>query len=105
MTKSNPPPGAKSVLQFEIELTAFAAELERQARALFESEAAKGSARIGLATANQLAQSAIKAANAAAALALQREQHDHVKWLVAESRRMDGVDRGERPRMRRKADS
>lgn len=92
---SMPPSGTVSVLDHERRLLEMAELLEKKARALLDNDA-----RIGAATGNQLALSAVKYRNAAAELASRREELDHRAELLAHHKLMLGI-KGDR-RLKRK---
>lgn len=99
-TKQKPPPGCHDALEHERHFTTLADELERQALALLkESEGA----RIGLATARNLADCAVKARRSAAELARWREENETTASQLREMREMRGGHvLPPRPRLRRK---
>lgn len=99
---TKPKPGVYDALEHERHFTQLADELERQAmRLLVESDGA----RVGLATARNLADAAVKARRSAAELSRWREENEATERGFAELRTMRG---GEvlppRPRLRRKGE-
>lgn len=98
-TKPTPPKGCADLLEHERKLTALAELLETHAKALFD-EATPGQ-RIGLATANQLAASAVNARRRAAELTKFREELDHDRYLVEQAKLLRGNSQPPRQRLRR----
>lgn len=87
-----PPPGCKSVIEWERELSSIAMDLFTRSRELLkQGDLPRQDDRIRTATAKELALAAIRATKLAAECASHRENDERTDWLVRQMHDMKGT--------------